>query len=559
MQTHPTPPAKLERIGRYRIVRPLSKGGMALVYEARRESLAGVAPRVAIKLILPEHKGSRTFKELFINEARLGASMQHQNLVGIQDFDCEGDTYYLVMEFVEGLTLRKIIGLCQQHRVGIPLGVIAEIGRQACDGLHYAHSAKDEKGRHLRLVHRDIKPSNVILNPHGVIKVLDFGISKGRLRKERQGSVKGTWGYMAPEQAHGQEVWPSADVFGLGVVLFELASLSPMFQNKSKDEIKRLLADDHAARMAATLDPHYAPLIGVLVRALQHDSRARFGSAEEFGRALSALLPDPITARDEVVRFFEYLEQLDGGPKLAPPPPTGTVATFGPSVIGGGIADSPVQGVGWFLSGAVATAFAVLFVALLAMVGVFLYRDMVIVPARGDGGAEAEFIERQRTRPDTPPAEPKPAAKDETKPEPKPVAPEPKPAPEPARVKVVRPKPKPRPKTPSPSPDPAPMPQPGPVGTFAPTPTPAPVPPPAPVEVAPAVTKGTVRIEAVQRAEVYIAGQFVSYAPVERELPPGRYAVSIVAMDGRRRTFEIKVREGTTIRRTWDFDRMEWR
>lgn len=550
MQPSPTPSARLERIGRYRIVRPLSKGGMALVYEARRESLAGVSPRVAIKLILPEHKESRTFKELFINEARLGASMQHQNLVGIQDFDCEGDTYYLVMEFVEGLTLRRMIGLCQQHRIGIPIGVVAELGRQACDGLHYAHSARDEKGRHLRLVHRDIKPSNLILNPHGVIKVLDFGISKGRLRKERTGSVKGTWGYMAPEQAHGEEVWPSADVFGLGVVLFELASLQPMFLNKTKEEIKALLSDDHAARMAATLDPHYAPLVGVLVRALQHDARARFETAEDFGRALSALLPDPITARDEVVRFFNYLKQLDGGDKSLPAPPThGTVATFG-APMGGTAVEFPAQHAGWFLSGAVFTAISVVLVALFAIVSVLLYRDYVVKPTRV-GGAEQQFL--AQPAPASAPVRPVPAV---AAPEPVVVPdPEPPPKPEPVRVKVVRPQP-------LPPPEPIELPQPGPVGLL---PNPMPTSPTAPTShtltaPAPVATeRGKLKVNAVQRAEVYIAGQFVQYAPVEQELPPGRYAVSIVAMDGRRRTFELTVQPGTTVSRTWDFDRMEWR
>jgi len=223
-------PASLERLGRYRIVRPLSKGGMALVYEARRESLAGVSPRVAIKLILPEHAASQTYKELFINEARLGASMQHQNLVQIQDFDCEGETWFLVMEYVEGLTLRRLIGICARFGIQMPLSVIADLGRQAADGLHHAHTASDDQGQALELVHRDIKPSNLILSPHGVVKVLDFGISKGRLREERSGSVKGTWGYMAPEQAAGEEVSPAADVFGLATVLYELASQQPMFR-----------------------------------------------------------------------------------------------------------------------------------------------------------------------------------------------------------------------------------------------------------------------------------------------------------------------------------------
>ena len=122
---------------------------MALVYEARRESLAGVSPRVAIKLILPEFTDSDTFQELFINEARLGSSMHHQNLVQIQDFDQDGDRFFLVMEYVEGITLRRAISLCRRNRVHVPVGVIAEVGRQACDGLAYAHSAADESGEHL--------------------------------------------------------------------------------------------------------------------------------------------------------------------------------------------------------------------------------------------------------------------------------------------------------------------------------------------------------------------------------------------------------------------------
>lgn len=510
-------PHLLKRIGRYRIVRPLSKGGMALVYEARRESLAGVSPRVAIKLILPEHKESRTFKELFINEARLGASMQHQNLVGIQDFDCDDDTYFLVMEFVEGLTLRRIIGLCQKHRVQIPLGVIAEIGRQACDGLHYAHSAADEKGRHLHLVHRDMKPSNLILNPHGVVKVLDFGISKGRLRKEREGSVKGTWGYMAPEQAHGKDVQPSADVFGLAVVLYELASLNPMFRDRSKEDIKRLLADDHAARMAATLDVQYAPLVGPLVRALQRDPRARFQTAEEFGRALSALLPDPITARDEVTRFSQLLRELEAGRAPldtgAHPVDSLTAGSAFTGSVGATVApvtEAPARPPR--VPGFVYAGLAVLLVVITAVVGIQIVRD-AMVPVR------VEAVEPVAVAPIVT----------------EPAAPEPKR--EPVRVAVVRP-----------SPEPV-----EPVVVEEPLPTEQPAVPD------PVAEKGTLLIDSAQRAEVYIAGQFVHYTPVEQELAPGRYAVSIVAMDGRRKAFEIDVEKGERVKRKWDFERMQWR
>ncbi|MFK7927473.1 MAG: serine/threonine protein kinase [Myxococcota bacterium] len=318
-------PVDLERVGRYRIVRPLSKGGMALVFEARRESLAGVSPRVAIKLILPEHADSDTFQELFINEARLGASMQHQNLVQIQDFDRDGENFFLVMEYVEGLTFRQVVSGCARHNIEIPIGVIAELGRQACDGLHYAHEATDERGVHLGLVHRDVKPSNLMLNPHGVVKILDFGISKGRLLAERAGAVRGTWGYMAPEQAAGREIGPNADVFGLATILYEMASRKPLFRKKEPDDIKRLLDDDHAARMAATLPSQYTRLVGVLVRALQRDPSARYPTAAEFGRALSALLPDPITARDEVVRFNTAVQAAEQG-RPVPKAPSGVRA-----------------------------------------------------------------------------------------------------------------------------------------------------------------------------------------------------------------------------------------
>ena len=147
-----------EYLGRYRLVKRISTGGMSHVYEARRESLAGVAPKVAIKVILPEHANDENFRKLFINEARIGSQLQHPNLVQIQDFEQENDRYYLVMEFVEGPTLRRIISRCKRNGTEIPLSLLAEIGRQMCEGLFYAHNAKDDNGNDRNLIHRDIKP-----------------------------------------------------------------------------------------------------------------------------------------------------------------------------------------------------------------------------------------------------------------------------------------------------------------------------------------------------------------------------------------------------------------
>ncbi len=556
MQPDPAPsrPADLKRLGRYKIVRPLSKGGMALVYEARRESLAGVSPRVAIKLILPEHEASDTFRELFINEARLGASMHHQNLVQIQDFDCDSDRYFLVMEYVEGITLRRNISTATRHGIQLPLGVIAEIGRQACDGLHYAHCAKDDRGRHLRLVHRDMKPSNLILSPHGVVKVLDFGISKGRLRQERQGSVKGTWGYMAPEQAIGQPIWPNADVFGLAIVLAELASLRPLFMDKGKDEIKRLLADDHAARMAATLDATYSPLVPVLVRALQRDPKARFQSAESFGRALSSLLPDPITARDEVTRFYELVHATDAGKPVPGRPPSaasqGSIMSVARSEAGSATTvATPVV----FTTLAAAGVAAASMVAMAAGVAFLVTRedsptvpgtepatlqDIVAEEPAGPAGEGAPG--EQRTAEPRPSRRP-PRSRVGRSPSPPPLAPAPHPEPdEPVVIRINRQHPPPPPVVVHEEPVAA---------------------PPALVRTQPteAVRPGVLIIGARQEAEVYIQGQFAGMSPVKRELEPGTYAVSVVSRDGRRASQEVVIESDQRVKRTWDFDRNQWR
>jgi hypothetical protein len=532
--TQPAPATrldKLERLGRYRIVRPLSKGGMALVYEARRESLAGVAPRVAIKLILPDYAGSDAFQELFINEARLGASMHHQNLVQIQDFDRDGELFYLVMEYVEGLTLRRVASLCARHGLRMPMAVLAEIGRQACDGLHYAHAATDSEGRALDLVHRDMKPSNIILNPQGVVKILDFGISKGRLLAERKGAVKGTWGYMAPEQAAGHEVSPATDVFGLATVLYELAALRPMFDQRPPEDLKRLLNDDHAARMATQIDAEYGALVGILVRALQRDPRARYASAAELGRAIGALVPEPVTARDEVVRFYQQMEALDRGASasgLSRPPATG------PS--GGGVSTAAPASGPWMRS---RWAWPVVGAGAALLVGAIVLGSGALSLAWRSGetsGAVAEAASEDRVASALPSVRPPPVSLERAAQRGGAAAP-PAPRVDEARVTVNR------------------------------RVVPEAEEPPAevgPVEAAPPavdVVTAPVSIAAVPGAfEVYIDGKLKSKGPLaDALLPVGRHLVTITAADGRIKRFDLEVIPDKSIRRTWDFDRGAWR
>jgi hypothetical protein len=302
-----------ERLGRYRLVRPLSTGGMAHVFEGRRESFAGVAPRVAIKVILPEYAKDDGFQKLFRNEAVVGSQLHHQNIVQIQDFDFADGRLYLVMEYVDGITLRRVVNLCRKHGIAIPLELVLEIGRQVCDGLQYAHAAPGEDGKPLGLVHRDVKPSNLMINPQGVVKLLDFGISVALAGANDQ-AVRGTWGYMSPEQAAAEPLDARSDLFGVASVLYELAALDTLFPEKEPDDIKALMARDEAARRANGLTGAYRPLAPILVRALQRDPDARYPTAHAMGKALTALLPDPVQAREHLLRFQAQMVGLaDGG------------------------------------------------------------------------------------------------------------------------------------------------------------------------------------------------------------------------------------------------------
>ena len=328
------------RLGPYRLLRPISAGGMARVYEGRLDSLAGVTTRVAVKIIHPDYANEAAFQELFITEARISARLEHQNLVRIQQFNRERGLYYLVMEYIDGITLRKIISQCRRNRTAVPVQLIAEIGRQVCEGLHYAHNLTTEAGEALHLVHRDIKPSNIMLNTHGVAKVLDFGISSAHGAVDASGGVKGTWGYMALEQAEGVAVGPAADIFGVAAVLYELATLEPILPEKENIVIRQRLLDDVPAQRAASMGGAYAELGAVLVRALQRDPEARHRSAAAFGRALSTLVVDPVGVTDALVRLQRDLDardpqsppqqekprsmptmaRTDGSPRILPPP-----------------------------------------------------------------------------------------------------------------------------------------------------------------------------------------------------------------------------------------------
>ncbi|MAY79988.1 MAG: hypothetical protein CL930_04300 [Deltaproteobacteria bacterium] len=549
MNTEPTPIARVadgtpERLGRYRIVRPISTGGMARVFEARRESLAGVSPRVAIKVILPDFADNRPFQELFAHEARIGSMLQHQNVVQIQDFDCQDGLYYLVMEYVEGVTLRRIASMCRRHGAPVPLDVIAEIGRQVCDGLAHAHSSVSEEGQPLNLVHRDIKPSNLMVNPQGVVKLLDFGISKGLTRPEHAGAVRGTWGYMSPEQAEGGSVTAAADLFGLASVLYELAAVQPLFPEKEPDIVKSLLNSDESARRAAKMPREYAGLARILVRALQRDPAARFESALAMGRALASLVQDPLLARERLNRFQGKLLALNnesGRPASSVAQKNADAAdisrtgqTEGPGLpIAIGDVARPVRPVRrvseeekteriFRPSSLALPAFMVAAMAILSFTSYRLWQEGTVQEEPAPTPALAQAVPDSVETVVEPPAPPPKVVKKRV-PTVKPVAP--------VAEKTVSVKP-------------APVAE---VVTEAVS---------VPVEIG---GEGVVTISSIPTARVSIDGTFVRTTPVFRHtVKAGAREVTLKAADGRSHSFTLDVRDGADISRVWSFESAAW-
>lgn len=511
---------------------------MARVYEARRESLAGVSPKVAIKVILPEHAEDETFQQLFVNEARIGSQLQHQNLVQIQDFDRAGRVFFLVMEFVEGLTLRKAASLCRRHGVPIPMAVIAELGRQVCEGLHAAHIARSEDGSDLQLVHRDIKPSNLILSPQGVVKVLDFGISKALVAAEHAGTVKGTWGYMSPEQAAADDqVWHAADQYGLAAVLYELAMLQPLYPEREPRDLVNLMHADEGARRAARLSGPHAGLAPLLMRALQRDPHARYPNCASMAMDLASLIPEPISAREQLLRFYSTVLALDRSEGAAV---ERSSSTFSRAGISKGTMDPYSAG-------------------LPVAVGNERHPHQVAIDERpaapperhwstgalawmGVGLLVVAFVSVKLFWPDpveepevrssvlSPPVEVTPTPKPEAvvlepTPEVQPPPPEP--------VKVAPPKQTPKVERPTPKVD---------------------APPPEP-KGAP----GLLTVSSLPKAQVSVDGTVVGQTPLyQYSLKAGSHKVVLTAEDGRSKSFNLNVSPGQESRRIWHFEREEW-
>jgi eukaryotic-like serine/threonine-protein kinase len=227
----------LEQFGKYQLIRKIGTGGMAEVYLARTSVAQGLNKTLVIKKIHTAYARSRQFVAMFVDEAKIALGLNHPNIIQVFDFGAVGDTYFLAMEYVEGIDLLKLLQEAARARVRLPYGISAYIVQQMVKGLDYAHRKTDEFGEPLGIVHRDISPQNVLLSWDGGVKIVDFGIARARDVHEEAGVIKGKFAYMSPEQARGDAVDSRSDVFAAGIVLYELVCARPLFHGKGKEAL----------------------------------------------------------------------------------------------------------------------------------------------------------------------------------------------------------------------------------------------------------------------------------------------------------------------------------
>ncbi len=282
------------RIGDLEIVRELGRGGMAVLYLARRSS---DGCEVAVKVMHREIAGDAEVRKMFLDEGRLSACIRHPNVVRVDSLGEHEGWPYLVMEHIRGATLGQILRARAVARAPLTIPIVIALAAQIADALHAAHESVDELGRPLGIVHRDVSPSNVLVNTDGRVKLIDFGIARARTRlaKTTPGSVKGKLAYMAPEQLAGAHIDRRGDVFALGIVLWESLVLRRLFHRTTDPETILAIRDRAPVPAPSTLRPDVPPrLDDVAATMLARDVDERFSTTAAARYAMLATSPEAL-------------------------------------------------------------------------------------------------------------------------------------------------------------------------------------------------------------------------------------------------------------------------
>ena len=274
------------RIARYTLEHVLGTGGMATVYLAHTADPD--SSRVALKLMHPHLRTEPTSALEFIEEARLAVRINHPNVVGVTDIGTDPHGLFLVMQYIEGMTLSELLRAISQQKKQVPPAIALRMLDDFLRGLHAAHALEDGQGQQVGLVHRDVSPSNVLVGLDGVCRIADFGIAKAtdRASYTQSGVVKGKAAYMSPEQIRGDEVDCRTDVWSAGIVAWELLCGERLFVGRDELRILLRVTQEDVPRLAAARLGLPEPVVDAVKRALSRDRDARFATAEAFRMAL---------------------------------------------------------------------------------------------------------------------------------------------------------------------------------------------------------------------------------------------------------------------------------
>jgi serine/threonine protein kinase len=274
------------KFGKYTLIRHLATGGMAELYLAIQRSISGFEKLIVIKKILPRFSADEEFIKMFLDEARIAATLNHPNIVQIYDVGSVGKDYFIAMEYIHGEDLRNIVGgmrkkqlkfFPMEHALAIIIGV--------CKGLSYAHYHRGMSGEPLNIVHRDISPQNILVTFSGEVKIVDFGIARAAARdsvvdgQQGEGALRGKFPYMSPEQIKGLPLDQRSDIFSTGVILFELTTGKRLFKGKNEFETLRKIVDLEYPKPSEFLTDYPHELEEVVMIALQKDRDLRYPDA----------------------------------------------------------------------------------------------------------------------------------------------------------------------------------------------------------------------------------------------------------------------------------------
>lgn len=254
---------------------------MARIYIARTTGIGSFERHVVLKLITPERANDQIAVHMFLDEARLAASLNHQNVAQVFEVGEDGGIHYLAMEYVHGQDLRALLAKAGSHGTRLPLELALTIVTGAAAGLHHAHERRGADGLSLGIVHRDVSPSNIMIGYDGSVKLVDFGIAKARQRsiETQSGIIKGKFAYMAPEQCRGRAVDRRTDVFSLGIILYEVTTQHRAFRAESDfDTMHRIVTGD-IVRPTRLVRGYPPALEAIVMKALSVDAAQRYQSA----------------------------------------------------------------------------------------------------------------------------------------------------------------------------------------------------------------------------------------------------------------------------------------